>query len=505
MNGKSKYLLLMLITAVCLDATSQNSQVLYYMKLPQNHLLNPAIKPSDKFYIGLPIVTGTNSEFGNNFLHVSDILPSGTKIDSAFLETPIFDLNKLAGKLKDHNTITTDASIQLLGLGLSFGKDLYIFLDVVDKINAKTVFPRDLLQLYMTEPINLIGKTIDLSDMNLQAQYYREYGLGFSKNITKNLRIGAKVKLLSGIASASLDNKSLTMKVNSDSSQTVTADAMMNVSGKETLNNILYDNNIKNFSFDFFGKPDTIKGVNYKGLILDYLKIPVSNIGAAIDVGAVYNLGKFFTISASVTDLGFINWKHDLQSYKANNTFNLPGITLKDVVNDTTISADDFANSLIDTVKNSFKGTTPKSFRTYLPMGISAGVSINLLPVISLGVLSNTRFYAGTVRESVTLSANAYLGRMLSASASYTIANYSYNNLGFGLAFKTGSIVQFYVIADKIPLTWGKVYVETGDNGKYSPIPVPQNMNLFNLSFGMNIVFGKPITKKTDRPMIVVR
>ncbi|MCX6330731.1 MAG: DUF5723 family protein [Bacteroidia bacterium] len=496
MTGKTKYFLMMLITAVCLDATSQNSQVLYYMKLPQNHLLNPAIRPSDKFYIGLPVITGINTEFGNNFLQVSDILPSGTKINSLFFKT--LNLNKLAGKLRDRNTITTDESIQLLGLGLSFGKDLYIFLDVVDKINAKTILPRDLLELYLTEPPDFIGKTFDLSMMNMQTQYYREYGLGFSKNVTKNLRIGAKVKLLSGIASASLDNKSLTMKVNSDFSQAINADTYLNVSGKETLQRIFTYNHI-------LGHPDSTDNGDLKGFAFDYLKIPVSNVGAALDIGAVYNLGKFFTFSASVTDLGFINWKHDLKSYYSKDTIHLTDLTLKEAVNNPDYDIKNFIHALVDTIRRSFKDTIPKSFRTYLPTGISAGVSINLLPVISLGVLSNTKFYAGTVRESVTLSANAYLGRILSASVSYTIANYSYNNLGFGLAFKTGSIVQFYVIADKIPLNWGKVYIEKGHSGDYLPIPEPQSMNLFNLSIGMNIVFGKPVTKKTDRPMIVIQ
>jgi hypothetical protein len=85
------------------------------------------------------------------------------------------------------------------------------------------------------------------------------------------------------------------------------------------------------------------------------------------------------------------------------------------------------------------------------------------------------------------------------------MANYTYNNLGFGLGFKTGSIFQFYVIADKIPLNWGKIYIGEDNGEKSSPIPIPQSMNLFNLSIGMNIVFGKPLTKKTDKPMLVVQ
>ena len=478
-----------LLAVLLTEASSQTSQVTYFMKIPQNHFLNPAIKPSDRFYVGLPIITGISAGFGNNFLQLSDIFPPGDTIDDAFFQN--LNLNKLAGKLKNPNTITADASIQLLGLGLSVGKDLFLFFDVVDKLNVKMVLPSDLMKLYVTGPEQFLGQTIDLSGMNIKGQFFREYGLGFSRNITGNLRIGAKVKLLSGLASLSLDSRSFSLKINADTSQSVTADVSMDVSGKESLQKM-------KDHFSGSGFNDYLHGA------LDYLKTPVSNSGVSFDFGAVYNLGKLFTFSASLTDLGFINWKKDLKSYNANNSFNLPGITLQDVV-DTTFSIKDMVNRLVDTVKANFiENPSPQSFKTYLPAGISVGASVNLLNVFSLGILSNTKIYARTVKESVTLSGNAYIGRTLSASMSYTMANYSYNNLGFGLSFKTGAVAQFYFIADKIPLSWGKIHVSKSGGGSYSTFPIPQSLNMLNLQLGLNIAFGKPVIKKIDKPMVVV-
>jgi len=474
------------------------------MNLPQNHFLNPAIKPSSRFYIGLPVITGVSEEIGNDFLKVSDIIPPGTIIDSTFFTK--LDINKLAANLKSRNTITTNTGIQLLGLGLTFGKDLYIFFDIIDRIDANLIFPRDLMKLYITGYDQFIGQTIDLSGMNIKGQYYREYGLGFSRNITDNLRIGAKVKLLSGIASMSMDNRALTLKVNNDFSQTVTADASLDVSGKETLDRIFKDNNIKVLSGDnLISKVDSTRGYNFDGCLYDFLRVPVSNAGISFDIGAVYTIGKLISLSASIRDLGFINWKKDLKSYNARNSFTLKGITLEDVVNDT-YSIDEMVNSLVDTVKKSFiEDPSPESYRTKLPTGIAVGAAINLLPVLSLGVLSDSRIYAGSIKESFTMSANLYLGRLFSASMSYTIANYSYDNLGFGLAFRAG-IAQIYLIADKIPLSWEKVYYGGEGGGNYSSIRIPQNMNLFNLNLGLNFSFGKPrITSKTDKPMILIQ
>lgn len=487
-------MLIILFSAIFIEANCQYSKVLYYMKLPQNHLLNPAIKPTSKIYIGLPVVTGIGAEAGNDFLKLSDIIEPGMKIDSSFFKK--INLNRIAGNLKDQNTITTDASIQLFGLGLTFGGDLYVFADIIDKFNAETILPRDLLELYVNGYENFVGRNIDLSGMNFKGQYFREYGLGFSKNITSRLRVGVKGKLLSGIASMSFDNRSFTLKVNNDFSQTVTSDASLDVSGRGALQRIFNENNV-------LFKSETTTKTDIKGFAVDYLTCPVVNTGFSADIGIVYNPVRLLTLSASVTDLGYITWKKDLKSFKANNSFNLAGITLQDVANGT-FSFEKLQESLIDTIKNNFiEDPAPRPYKTYLPTGITAGASLNLLSFFSLGFLSESHIYSGVVKEAVTLSANAYLGRVLSASMSYTVANYSYNNIGAGLALKTGPL-QFYVIADKIPLGWDKAYYEKNDTAEPGSFSFPKDMNLININVGLNIIFGKLITKKTDKPMIIV-
>jgi hypothetical protein len=472
-------------------AYSQVSQVDYFMKIPQNHFLNPAIKPSDRFYIGLPVLTGISAGIGNNFIGLNDLFANGSFV----FDSPTYtqaDLQKFVDKLKENNTISTDASIQLLGLGLSFGKDLYLYLDVMDRFAVKSVISKDLLSLYMLGYDGFRDQTLNLSGLNIKGQYFREYSVGFSKNITNNLRIGAKVKIISGLGSISFDNRKFTIKVNNDLSLKETIDASMDVSGKETFNRIFTQNNF------LFKKADTLR-TNFGGFLGDYLKNPLSNTGLGLDIGIVYNIGKLLTLSASVTDLGYIKWKNDLKSFKADSSFNPVIITMEDVVNKT-FSTKDMVNSLLDTLKANFvNDPKPQPFTTYLPTSITVGVSINPLKAISFGILSNTRFYAGQAKESLTLSGNVYIGRVMSASVSYTIANYSYNNLGFGLAFKTGALAQIYIIADKIPLSWGKFEIGSGNK----TIPFPSNFNMLNLQLGFNIVFGKPVTRKTDKPMLL--
>ena len=86
------------------------------------------------------------------------------------------------------------------------------------------------------------------------------------------------------------------------------------------------------------------------------------------------------------------------------------------------------------------------------------------------------------------------------------MANYSYNNFGFGIAFKAGP-GQIYLIADKIPVNWSNYKIKTKDifgGDAYSALPLPENWNMINLRIGFNISFGKIVSKKTDKPMVVV-
>lgn len=487
MIWKTKFILILFFTIIIVNASAQNSQVMYFMNLPQNHILNPAIRPVNAFYLGLPVLSGVYAGINNDFLELKDIFIPGLKSGSNLtFQQSNFDLNKIVDKLKDHNNISANINLQLLGLGFTVGKDLYFFVDIIDRIETESEFPKSFLKLFINGNDQFLNQTIDLSGLNLKAQYFREFGFGFSKNITEKLRIGAKAKLLAGIVSGTLDNRTMSLEVNDAFSRTVKADASFDISGNTWITEMNNDLNKNNPS----------------SLIKDYALNSFSNPGLGIDFGAVYNLNKMISLSASVTDLGFINWKDDLKSYKAKNSFVLSGLSLKDVV-DQNISKNDLVNELTDTISNSFiENSKPSSYRTYLPADVLLGANLNLFQILSFGVLSSSKIYFGQIKESLTLSANAYIGKVLSGSLSYTAANYTYNNFGIGLACKTGP-VQIYLTADKIPSKWSKIYIEKPDQ-KFLTLSLPDRWYALNLQFGVNISFGKMGNKKIDKPMILL-
>ncbi len=490
MIRKRKYLLVLFLAVIFASATAQNSQVLYNMNLPQNHLLNPALRPSNSLYIGLPVISGINLNVNNNFVNFSDIFMRGGSSDSliTFLH-PDNDVNDFLAKIKDKNSLEPQFSVQLFGLGFSVGKDSYVFLDINERIEGNIVLPGDIFELFLKGNEGFIGNKIDLSSLSGDMKYYREIGLGFSRNFTNKLRIGVKGKLLFGIAANSIDNRSLGISVSDDYIHTLDADLTVNISAPMQVVRDA-ENNIDDIIFDD-------ERFNSGSGVAKFL-MGTNNMGLGMDIGATYDINDKIMVSAAITDIGFIKWKKDVTNLLVEGKYEFSGLNITDVVNGTK-TFDELGDDMLDSLKNSFTVSDINNpFTTWLPFGLTVGGRYNLTNSFSLGLLSYSRFIGKQIRESLTLSANVNLGNSLSTSITYTAANHRFDNFGAGLAFRAG-VLQFYMMADRIPVIWNKILVD--DN---STVPLPACWNTINLRLGMNLVFGNKVKKKNDKPMIVV-
>jgi Family of unknown function (DUF5723) len=489
MIKQAKYILILMLAVSFANASAQNSQVMYFMNIPQNHLINPALRPSNSIYIGLPVISGINVNINNNFVNFSDVIIKGQPKDSiiSFLH-PDYNVDKFLAKIKDRNFFNPESMIQLLGVGFSVGKDGYVFIDINDRMESNIVLPGDLFQLALKGNEGFSGSKIDLSSLRADIKYYREFGAGYSRNITDKLRIGVKGKLLFGIAAASIDNKSLGITVNDDYSQSIDANLSVNISAP--LNVYMDSNNhIDSLKFDD-------KRFKTGSGVVDFLS-GKKNLGFGMDIGATYDVNDRISLSASITDLGFIRWTRDVTNLQAADHFDFSGLSINDVVNGSK-TINQVGQDMLDSLKNALSvSQTKRPFTTYLPYGISLAGSYSITRQFSVGLLSYSRVVDKQLREALTLSANMNLGSVLSASLSYTAENYQYDNLGAGLAFRAG-VTQFYLVTDRIPVIWDRI---KNDNTDYI---LPANWNTFNFRMGMNLVFGNRPKEKNDKPMIHV-
>lgn len=488
MNVKTRYILIIILTLILTDVSAQNSQVGYFMNLPQSHLMNPAFRPSSSIYVGLPALSGIDLNINNNFVNFSDIFMKDQVSDSifSFLHTGNNNatINSFLSKIKERNFIEPEVMTQLLGVGFAVGENSYFSLDINERAEGNIVIPGDLFRLALTGNESFVGRTIDLSTLKANMVYYHEIGIGFSRNFTNKLRIGVRGKLFFGVGTFRTDNRSLGITVNDDYSHTLDGDMTFNVSGplsiytsnENIVDSIVFDDNSTDAGF--------FSGTKNKGL--------------GVDIGATYDLTDRITLSAAVTDLGFIRWKSYVTNVSLSSRFTFSGLDMLDVINGTR-TMDELGTEMVDSLRNSVNiKNTNSPFTTYLPSAISVGGSYTLNKYMTFGLLSYTRFIGKQVREALTMSANASLSNVLSASLSYTMTNHRFDNLGAGFAVRAGW-AQFYIMTDRIPVLWNRIKSDNTD------LVLPGNWNTMNLRLGMNLVFGNGVKTKKDKPMVTVQ
>jgi hypothetical protein len=488
MRQKTVYILFVLL-AVFAEAKAQHNQVMYYMNIPQNHLLNPARRPSNSVYIGLPVLSGIKAGAGNNFFDLSDIISQDPLSDSLItILHPNYDIDEFLSGLSQQNYFEVNASVQTLGVGFNVGKDGYLFIDINERAEGNLVIPGDLFTLAFKGNEGFTGSTIDLSSLSGKMQYFREAGIGFSTPLSNKLRIGFKGKMLFGIGSVSIDNKALAINVGEDYSHSFEADVTLNMSAPLTVTEDA-DNNIDGIEFDDSKLQTTSQQIDYfTGL---------KNLGFGLEIGAVYDISDRFSLSASVIDLGYIKWKDYVNNLNVQGAFSFDGLDVTDVANgDKTF--DELGQDLLDSLENSIEITHTKDpFTTWLSPGVTFGGSFKLNKTFSLGLLSYTKFVDSNIREALTFSGNINLGTALSAGISYTISSGKYDNLGIGLAARAG-IFQLYAVADRIPLAINNLDMGGGT------IPMPGGLNIVNFRVGLNLLFGNKIRQREDKPMLEV-
>jgi len=474
---------------------AQENQTLYYMGIPQSRLMNPALQSSCGFYFGLPGLSSVYFNYSNNSFSPDDFVFKGTGEYAGSLITilhPSYDIDDFLDKLPGRLYFSPEVHVQLFALGFRSG-DTYFTFDITEKANLFLSLPKDFMTLLFHGNSAFVGGTADFSDLTFDMTEYRQYGMSLSKKINNRLTFGAKGKLLFGKANLSLKNADLGITIDEGNAFTHTlhSDISLNVSAPIT---------VTTDSDGFIEDLDISEDIDTDDGIFDFV-LNQGNMGFAVDLGAVYNIGDYFTLSASVVDLGYINWKQDVYNFISKGTYDFEGIDLSpefDINDDRDL--DDVADAMLDSIADIFKPLSQEeAYITMLPTKVYLGGTFNVSEKLNLGLLSRSQIYKGKIQQALTISANTNLGNALMTSVSYTMSNNSYNNLGVGLSFRGGPF-QFYFVSDHIPVTFNKYQFE--DNGDVTSIPFPTDLKRINIRFGLNFVFGCNPKRFKDKPLL---
>ncbi len=452
MKQATRYTFLMTcLSLYCSICFSQNEATMYFMSsLPQVTYVNPALFPNYRFSIGLP-GSSVFVQYANNGFSYNSF---ATKVN----DSTTADLDKLYSQLKKKNYITTAVQADIFRVSLKVNPRLYLTLNVTTKSFNRVMLPKDLTGIFIKGTTPFVNGTASISP-EVESVSYLETALGLAYKVNQKLTIGARIKILKGIANVTTQQAKIDLALDSDYAMTATANVDARTSG------------IHNLSDKDYSISD-----NWQ----DYLK----NNGYAFDLGVTYQMSDRFTISGSAIDIGQITWKNDPYEYKldpAKANYVFQGIDLGKILN----GDSDYLQNEGDSIAKKFELQEGKraSYRTPLPGKMYLSGNYKLGTNLYIGALLFAEKFRGRFSPGASASLHKEFGRRISTSISYTISNSSYNNIGAGLSLRL-SAFQVYFVGDNLlgaPLAIAK----TGEVNPYL-----NNMKYFNLRVGLNFVFG---------------
>ena len=290
------------------SAMAQNLNSAYFTdQFASRNTMNPAFG-NDQNFVSIPGLGNVNISLQGNFGYEDVVMKNprfgidSNKKMTTFMNPYISDAKALDGFSTGNNRVVGDVSVALLAAGFkAFGG--YNTVELNSKSSLGMVLPYELFEFAR----NTGNNSYNIGDISAHAQSYVELAFGHSRNIDEKLRVGAKFKLLFGVARADFKFKDVKADLSAPEKWTISGDAQADVSMK----GFQYKMKEKEYETAGAGTYEKIDDIDVDGAGL-------GGFGMALDLGAVYNINEDWTVSASVLDLGFMSWSNDMQATNKN-------------------------------------------------------------------------------------------------------------------------------------------------------------------------------------------
>lgn len=471
-----KYIIIFILTIVSLNSfvKAQNTNTLYFMdNIAERNNMNPAFMPNCNFYLDFIFLPNLYMNFGTNNFVLNDLIFMQNGKPTTFLNSQE-SIDKFYNHLSPSSNINFNMGLNILSFGFKIKKNYFTF-DIGLNAEAYTYIPRDIfkLALYGTPDPNNIN-SFDLSSLGIESSLYSKVGLGYMYEINKKWKIGVKAKFIMGYANIDTRINSLQL------------DASRQAWTLKTDGNIHATLPVK-FATNENGSIDFSEMNTYDTNNLISLLYKPAGYGGAIDLGFTYEPIKYLTISASITDLGFIYWTQNAISGSMSGEHTIDGL-FDYTIGDSTNIGEQISNTFTELSKDILgsirTSNVNNAYSTMLRANFYTGIEYGILKnKISFGAVNRLTFNNRRINDEVTLAINFRPLDWLKATVDYSFVNGRWGNLGLGLNLRAG-IFNMYLLADYIPLSYARLNLGDMGTGQDFKLPIPNKSQCFNLQIG---------------------
>lgn len=460
--------------AVSGNAIAQDLNSAYFLNGYANgHEINPAKDYDRNGYVGIPLLSNFSTALRGN-IGVKDILyknPNGKGLVS-YLH-PAISSKEAMDAFHNKNKLLLDMRLDIISFGFHAFNGYNTF-TMSARSNAGINVPYELFDLTK----NLANKDYDISEFGATAKAWTELAFGHSHQINDAWRIGAKAKILLGVAYMNMKMDNLSLDLSNDNQWTATANATIEAG-------------VKGFKWGDGTETKEYKNqypghMTYQQLDMDpdVDGAGVNGFGLGFDLGVEWDMEKQdlvdgLKLSASLLDLGFINWSDVAIAQNKGDAFvfngfhniqvdNGPGEPLDD-------QADDLGDRLSDLYSMQDGGTTSKSNALGTTLNIGAEYTLPAYKKLKFGLLSTTRIQGKYSWNEERVSATLSPWKMFELSTSAAVGTFG-GNIGWVINFHPQGF-NLFIGADHCL-------------GKFTKQGVPLRSN-YDFSMGIAIPFGK--------------
>lgn len=430
----------------------QAGSSMYFMDaVPQRNWFNPAFISPYEFSVGIPALSGVHAQLDNNFFSW-DSFVTRTEGDSLRINVP-----RLLGRTGKTARLMASTDVEALRFAWRKGKNNY---QVGLSLHAdmQLVLQKETLAFILQGPGSHLGEN-HLTGNTLDVNSYASLYFGYAREISRNLVIGGRIKLLQGLWNLHSNDLDVMFNIqNADMSNPDMVPFQYAVSANgQVVTNLPIDENYRLGRLAFY---------------------PFRNMGAALDLGMSYDFGNW-NVAASVNDLGFIIWNDPVagtfESHLETDQYDFQGTDFTVVKSDFRI--DEFVKQALVTMLDTLdfqktNDTVSPEYARALPASFNVSLSYTLGDIHCFGAVFRGLIYDRSFSPEVLVSYTCKPSKNFAICVSNTFT--AGNMLNFGAAF--------FVNAGPLQIHLGVDRINSFNVNR---------MRTFNVNFGLNLVFGK--------------
>lgn len=335
------------------------------------------------------------------------------------------NLRQFANSLEEDNFLGFNAHIDLFSLYKRLNKGM-LTINYGMKAQGDMEYNDGLFKLLGYGNGAFVGENNPARvDMNLNAMAYQELAVGYQINVTQQLSVGGRAKLLFGLANVVTDAFDAALFTDAD---TYALRLKENIAMKLAMPNAMYvDESGKLMTDGKFGLDDLFR-----------------NPGFGIDLAAEYRFDKQFSAVAAIHDLGFVHWGknnigmtgkvNDAGQFYDNGDFLFDGLGIDEL--QLIVSDDEYREQFLDTLQHYFQleFAPMESYNTALNTNVLLRGNYDLNGYNRFSAQVQGCFLGSGFRPAFTV---AYCGTFydnLNVCATYTAMPNSYDNIGLGIS-----------------------------------------------------------------------